>query len=160
DCSLPQPGPAQASGPITFRRLSDGVRRARLDGIERLRVGLHLFPQAFDQRRQALDIEREAAEEPAPAPRLLCSETPRFVAPGCEVDGARAFDRERPAVFCRLEGIEQASRGARLGRERATLRSEEDTRSSLRAETPADRRGLEVATVSRPPGLVGECLLG
>lgn len=123
-------------------------------------MGLHLGPQAIDQRRQALDIEREVAEEPTPAPGFLDREAARLAAPGREVDRPGALDRERPAVLAGLEGVQQASGGTRPRLERAPVRTEEDTGTSLGAQPPAYRRAPEVAAVAGPPGLVGERLLG
>src|SRR5512143_1861198 len=146
-------------GPIAFRRLSDEAWRVRLDGAERLRVGLHLGPQAIDQRRQALDIDREVAEEPSPAPGLLGREAARLTAPGGELHRAGALDREGPGVPGGLEGVHQAGGGPRLRREGAPARPEEHARPALGAQPPADGAGPEVAAVTRPPRLVGQRLL-
>src|SRR4029453_11729008 len=159
ESGLPQPGPGRASGPIAFRRLGDGATFVRLDGAERLRVGLHLGPQAIDQRSQALPVDREAPEECPPAPGLLGGEAARLAPPGRELDGAGALHRQGPAMLAGLEGVQQAGGGPRRRPERATLIAEEDTGSALGPESPAYGGGPEIAAVARPAHPVSEFLL-
>ena len=62
-------------------------------------MGLHLGPQAIDQRSQALDIEREAAEEPSLAPGLLGREAARLIVQRCR---GEAVDRRVHDVGFRI----------------------------------------------------------
>src|SRR5262249_14584639 len=130
------------------------------DGLHEFRVGLHLRPQAIDQRRQALDIHSEAAEEPAPAPGLLGGETARLAAPGGELHRPGALDGQRPAVLGRLERIEETGGGADRRGPRASPRTNGHAAPPLRSQTPAHARPPEIAPVAGPPRLVGQRLLG